>query len=31
LELQLVDGSTCRIPDAVKGTWSVFLVYRGHW
>ncbi len=31
LTLDLSDGSRLELPEEVKGSWTIFLVYRGHW
>jgi hypothetical protein len=31
LDLSLVNGEEMRIPDDVRGSWTVLLLYRGHW
>jgi len=31
MTINMVDGSTLKLPDDMHGTWWVFLVYRGHW
>jgi peroxiredoxin len=31
MELRLTDGSSMSIPDILKGSWTVLLVYRGGW
>ena len=29
--LTLVDGGSLIVPDSFKGSWCVFLAYRGYW
>ena len=31
MTLKLTDGETLNLPERVKGSWAIFLVYRGHW
>jgi hypothetical protein len=31
MTLTLVDGSKLILPDDMHGSWSIFLIYRGHW
>ena len=29
--LKFTDGETLNLPEGAKGSWTIFLVYRGHW
>jgi peroxiredoxin len=31
MELRCSDGSSISIPDMLKGSWTVVLIYRGAW
>lgn len=31
MTLKLTDGETLNLPEGAKGSWTIFLVYRGHW
>lgn len=31
LTLNLIDGSSFALPDDLSSTYTVFLIYRGHW
>lgn len=31
ITLKLSEGETLTLPDGAKGSWTIFLVYRGHW
>ena len=31
MDLKLAGGGTLRLPEADGKSWTIFLVYRGHW
>lgn len=31
LTLNLIDGSSVRLPDEMPGRYAILLFYRGHW
>jgi peroxiredoxin len=31
MTLELVGGGTMKLPDGVRGRWSILIVYRGDW
>lgn len=31
MSLNLTGGGTINLPEGIKGSWTIFLVYRGHW
>lgn len=31
LSLSLIDGTSVTLPDDLEATYTVFLIYRGHW
>lgn len=31
LTLNMIDGSSMTLPDDLEATYTVFLLYRGHW